>query len=244
MLQVGGSLAGLMNGIVVKRLGHDVTILEKHVSSTREGQAAGIVTMEHSHKFMDTYDLLKAEPYAVNCSSVQILDKSLKVRASFARTMRMSSWNCLYYRLRANFDGLMSSYCEAAPTESDQAGKATYDQGKIVTNVKYVDGLVTVEFQNLLDKTTGSIQADLVIAADGSTSQLRQLLQPHIKHSYAGYVAWRGVVAESDVSEETRKIFGLKTTIHAFDGGYIALLVNSFLSRERWLTALQVHNTG
>ena len=233
-----------MHGIAVKRLGHDVTILEKHISSTREGQAAGIVTMEHSHEFMDTYDLLKAEPYAVNCSSVQILDKNLKVKTSFARTMRMSSWNCLYYRFRANFDGLTSNYCKAAPTEPDGAGKATYDQGKLVTNVKYVDGAVKVESQDVPNKTTSSIQADLVIAADGSTSRLRQLLQPHIKHSYAGYVAWRGVVSESDVSQETRKIFGLKTTIHSFDGGYIAVLINSTLSKEHWLTALQIHDTG
>ena len=45
----------------------------------------------------------------------------------------------------------------------------------------------------------------------------------HLKHIYTDYVAWRGTVFESDVSDEIRKIFTNKTTIYVAKGGYIAL---------------------
>ena len=96
--------------------------------------------------FMTTHDLLKAQPYAAGCSGVQFLDANLKVKGGYDRPMLMSSWNVLYYRLRANFDGLTNSYCPSAPTESESNGKAVYNQGKKVKNVKYTDGIVTVEF--------------------------------------------------------------------------------------------------
>ena len=239
-MQIGGSLAGLMQGIIIKRLGHDVTILEQHFSSTREGQAAGIVTMEHSHAFMDAHDLWKEQPYAVPCSGVQFLDKKLKVVRGFDRPMRMSSWNVLYYRLRANFDRLTSSYCKTLPSEPDRNGKAVYDQGKSVKDIRYADDSVIIDFEDLVSNASdgrGSIRADLVIAADGSTSHVRQLLQPHLKHTYAGYVAWRGTVLEKDVSEETRDTFKLKTTLHATTHSYIALFVlPSFLISKSILT--------
>ena len=212
-----------MQGIAIKRLGHNVTILEQHHSSTREGQAAGIVTMEHSQTFLNRYDLLQDQPYAVDCSSVQILDKALKAKHTFQRSMKMSSWNVLYYRLRANFDGLTSSYCTRQPLESDGVGKAMYSQGTRVIQVQVVDDIVRVEYQNLLESSTEFQSADLVIVADGSASQLRGLLQPHLKHTYAGYVAWRGTVVESLVSDETRNIFTNKTTLHSSEDGYIAL---------------------
>lgn len=212
-----------MQGIFIKRLGHNVTILEQSLSSSREGQAAGIVTMEHSQDFLTHHDLLRDEPYAVNCSAVQILDKSLKVKYEFQRRMQMSSWNVLYYRSRANFDGLKSSYSTREPQESEGVGQAMYDQGKRVTEVQLVGDNIKVAFEDVVNHTTGTLLADLVLVADGSASPMRSLLQPQLKHTYAGYVAWRGTVVESSVSEETRDIFKNKTSLHAFDGGYIAL---------------------
>ena len=217
-----------MQGIVIKRLGHNVTILEQHLSSTREGQAAGIVTMAHSHSFMNKHDLLKEQPYAISCSGVQFIDSNLKVVRAFDRPMRMASWNVLYYRFRANFDGLASAYCQNAPPESAKSGNAVYHQGKSATEIKLVDDSVVVEFQDQTvndSKSQESLRADLVVVADGSTSHVRQLLQPHLQPTYAGYVAWRGTVPEKEVSEAARSIFQLKTTLHASSHSYIALFV-------------------
>lgn len=214
-----------MQGIAIKRLGHDVTILEQYLSSKREGQAAGIATMEHGQAFLNTHDRLKEQPYAVSVSGVQFLDKELKVVGGYQVPLKMTSWNVLYYRFRANFDGFKSAYCPTPPAAEPREGKAIYEHGKKVTNIKQLGGKISLEFEDLTAKDAGgkTLDADLVIAADGSTSYIRQILQPELKHKYAGYVAWRGTVLESDVSEATRNTFQMKTTFYIFRGGYIVL---------------------
>ena len=52
--------------------------------------------------------------------------------------MQISSWNVLYYRLRANFDELTSSYCTEAPVEWDAVGKTVYSQGKRATEIQVI----------------------------------------------------------------------------------------------------------
>ena len=61
--------------------------------------------------------------------------------------MRMSSWHVFYYRFRVNFDRLTSSYCKTLPSEPDKNGKAVYDQGKSVKDIRYVDGSVIIDFE-------------------------------------------------------------------------------------------------
>jgi 2-polyprenyl-6-methoxyphenol hydroxylase-like FAD-dependent oxidoreductase len=50
-------------------------------------------------------------------------------------------------------------------------------------------------------------KADLLVAADGFRSTIRGLLLPEVQPEYAGYVAWRGVVQESDLSADVLKVF-------------------------------------
>jgi 2-polyprenyl-6-methoxyphenol hydroxylase-like FAD-dependent oxidoreductase len=50
-------------------------------------------------------------------------------------------------------------------------------------------------------------KADLLVAADGFRSSIRGLLLPEVQPEYAGYVAWRGVVQESDLSTDVLKVF-------------------------------------
>jgi hypothetical protein len=52
----------------------------------------------------------------------------------------MSSWNAMYYLLRANFDGLVSNFCPNPPPLAAGDGKAIFDYGKRVTNVRCVEG--------------------------------------------------------------------------------------------------------
>jgi hypothetical protein len=74
-----------MHGIVAKRLGHDVTILEQFESFTREGQAAGIDAMEFGTAFLKKYDLLNGSPYGIACPGVQILNRNAQVKTKVNR---------------------------------------------------------------------------------------------------------------------------------------------------------------
>ena len=211
--QVGGSLSGLMSGVVLKRHGHNVRILNRDPSSSLQGQGAGISALQNVQDYLSTYDVTK-RPHSVYSSNIQFLDKEGKLTKTWNISMSMTSWNVLYYRLRANFDGLLSEYCPELPKEAGAGeGKAIYSPGKNVTDVKYADGQVTVYFDNF-EGGSGSLHADLVLAADGPGSTIRQILQPQLQRTYVGYVAWRGTALESDVSEETRKAFGGKISYY------------------------------
>lgn len=127
----------------------------------------------------------------------------------------------MYYRLRANFDGLKNDYCPEPPTVADAEGDGIYDLGKKATNVSYVDNRVTAEFDDLLNDESGSTHADVVIVADGANSTIRQTLLPRLNHTYSGYIAWRETVPEKDVSENTVKIVEKRFTGYVMKRRYI-----------------------
>jgi len=122
------------------------------------------------------------------------------------REQRMTSWDLLYNVLRANFDGGGSrEYCPLpfAREEGQTAeGEARYEVDRIVVGVeRHGDGM-QVKFHKHDDHDTiQSVHADLVIAADGASSSVRDLYEP-TERKYAGYVAWRGTVNERLLSEQ------------------------------------------
>ena len=138
------------------------------------------------------------------------MDKNANIKRHLNIPLNLTTWNDLYYRLRANFDSFKSDFCPDPPICSGNKGRAKLDVGKKATNVVYKDQLVEVEFADMSTGGSGVVEADLVIVADGANSTMRQRLLPNVRHQYSGYVAWRGAVPEEDVSEETRKLFDIR----------------------------------
>ena len=131
-----------------------------------------------------------------------------------------SSWEAIYDRLRANFDGLTSSYVPEPPAKSKGEGVAKNSFGKTVTGLQGTRDGVSIEIQD----QTGFIQTnsvDIVVAADGPSSTVRQMFVPESKRKYAGCSRWRGIVAGSGISVKTREILGEMTTFCQMDGSYI-----------------------
>lgn len=211
-----------MHGVMAKRLGHNVHILEQSPLSHRAGYAAGIVAGPHVQKFFAAYDLSK-RPYSIDCQGIQFIDRDSRVTRFWKRPMQLTNWSTLYYRLRANYDGFASEYCPEPPTATEKEGKAVYATTKRVTDIVETDGSLIVEYEDLISGSEPSLRADLVIAADGSNSTSRRILLPDVQRPYAGYVAWRGTVAESDVSEESRGILGSRMTMHGMNQSYIVM---------------------
>ncbi|MCJ1349881.1 hypothetical protein MMC31_008124, partial [Peltigera leucophlebia] len=222
--QIGGSLAGLFHGIMLKKLGHNVRILEQSVSSVRESQAAGITAGPDAQKFLSEYDHCQATHFLPS-AGVKVFDKNLRGRIYSKVPLQNTSWDVLYYRLRANYDAFKSEHVPEPPSAvSEGEGKVTFDQGKRVTNLKQQsDESVIVEFDDLIDGGHGEHRADLIIAADGANSIVRRLVFPNsqIKRPYSGYVAWRGTVPEREISEETNRLFGRDNGAIIIPGGYM-----------------------
>ena len=213
-----------MHGIMLKRLGHSVHILEQSPCSILQGQAAGIRAGEEVQAFFEKYDMLK-EPYYLDCPGLQFIDRDTKNLRFVKFPMAMTSWTTLYYRLRANFDNFTSKHCPKPPKSTKTDGTAVYDLGKRVTNVSYSNERVEISFDDTINGTNGSLHADLVIAADGSNSAVRRLLLPELRRPYAGYVAWRGSVLEMDISEETRQVIKDNVMVFKAPGNYILVYV-------------------
>jgi 2-polyprenyl-6-methoxyphenol hydroxylase-like FAD-dependent oxidoreductase len=143
--------------------------------------------------------------------AIQFLNRDGSIRwkrAKEGKTGKIASWDLLYNILRANFDGgYETGYIEAVEKlEGD--GMATYLSGVRVMNLEEDGDLVRVEYESMGGK--GSIEANIVVGADGSSSTVRRLLLPEVDRTYAGYIAWRGTVKESLLSEETRTFLGTK----------------------------------
>lgn len=134
----------------------------------------------------------------------------------------MSNWGCLYLILRANFDGMESEAVPNPPPAKKGDGAVEYRPGKRAIGLSYDrdKGRVTVQY---IDVTTGekaSVGADMVIAADGVHSSIRDILQVPTRKDYAGYIGWRGTVPERLLSRETIEYFSNRLNFTLLKGTY------------------------
>lgn len=223
---VGGSLGGLFTGIVFLRLGYTVTILERTPASSLKDQGAGIAfylmipPIKEAMKnlgtsgapivdFMEQYDRTNTPTLTADGILYVNRDGSIRGVMGSGETAQVASWDLLYHVLRANFDGGLERSYVSAPKKEEGDGVASYVSGVRVSSLKEVGDLVEVEYEGV-DGKKDSLEADIVVGADGPSSTVRKLLLPEVERNYTGYVTWRGTVKESLLSEETRNFLGTK----------------------------------
>lgn len=151
--QVGGSLTGLFHGVVLKRLGHNVRVLERANPDNLREHGAGIMARDDVQAFLRKHDRFSDQPYFVlGEPKIQFINQNAEVTRTWDMQLYMTSWDTLYHRLRANFDELQSDYVvmgQRAPQIG--SGTASYDFGCNVTNVKYNKESVELE----VERSTG-----------------------------------------------------------------------------------------
>ncbi|KAJ9646915.1 hypothetical protein H2204_000607 [Knufia peltigerae] len=225
---VGGSLAGLMTSIPLKRLGHTVTILERSPVPLLHDQGAGVVAGGETQAFYHKHDLSK-RAIAVTSQARYYLDRAGNIIDREDYQQRMTSWDLLYYLGRANFDGVESDYLEQSPPRSEGEGRVSYEYGRLVTDVREAAGDKVEVTYKKTRKDEGesndgakpeTMTADLLIAADGPSSHLRGMLlgDEAADRKYAGYVAFRGTVPETEVSESAAAVFVERFTFFHANG--------------------------
>jgi 2-polyprenyl-6-methoxyphenol hydroxylase-like FAD-dependent oxidoreductase len=175
---VGGSVGGLFAANLLSRNGWEVEIFER-TPEALTGRGAGIVTHP------ELFDALKAAGVVVDDS----IGVPVNTRITLARDgssvserelpQTLTAWGKMYEVLGKAFHG-------------------TYRTGANVIAVASHAGHSMVTLQ---DGTAH--QADLVVAADGFRSGVREHLLPSVQLEYAGYIAWRGLVDESQLSPQT-----------------------------------------
>ena len=170
-------------------------------------QGAGIVAGGDTLALFEEHDQTNHE-LAVPSLRRQYLDKTGKVVHKEDMKQNMTSWDLAYYILRANVDGLESAYCEV-PEADDSGATVKHLHGHRFTNLwekQEKGGRLAVEYETS-DNVKGSLEADLVIGADGPSSTIRSIFSPDVERKYAGYVALRGTVREDLVSAGILEVF-------------------------------------
>ncbi|KAH7304050.1 hypothetical protein B0I35DRAFT_445782 [Stachybotrys elegans] len=199
---VGGSLAGLMCAIVLKKAGYHVQVLEQD-DDQRRSHMAGIGLGPVGARFLSQYARLESV-FTHTTNGVHLLkgDGSMKLLAQGRR--EITSWDTLYL-------------CFPPHPADDTGGTATYSSNtkviKIESSGASGSGLV-VFAQDTTTKKEYCIPAAMIIGADGPDSVVRARYLPEVRRHYAGYVAWRGTIPENEVSADTFKMFESSVVAH------------------------------
>ncbi|MCQ3804539.1 MAG: FAD-dependent monooxygenase [bacterium] len=173
---MGGSIGGLTAGLLLRDLGCQVDIYERS-SEALQDRGAGIILLPHTYRYFDEYSPLDTREVSIAPYWWTFVDRRGQVLSKEPLGSLISSWNTIYR-------GLLSDF-----------GEDRYHLRKEVTGFSQTEKKVRVRFAD-----GEEVAADLLVAADGINSLARSILNPPVSPAYAGYVAWRGTIPESDLS--------------------------------------------
>ena len=178
---IGGSIAGLFTANALIQKGWNVTVHEK-VESPLSGRGAGIATYD------ELADLVfKAtgnnQVLGTKAKTRVSLDIKGNINSSYDYPQVYTSWQHLFSLLRNNIKN--SKYFM-----NDDCIKIIQDNES-----------TTALFSNGKKK-----KSDIIIIANGMKSVIRKYVDQNAIPQYAGYIGWRGVVNEKDISVESLKI--------------------------------------
>ena len=178
----GGSLGGLTAALWLAEAGCDVHVYERS-EHPLDSRGAGIVVQPDTVQYLQVHGV-PTSSISTSTSSRAYLSPTGQVTSRMAGEQRFTSWNTLYRQLRGQLDP--ARYHLSAPVTGAQ-------QGADHVEVTFADGTCRT--------------ADLLVAADGPRSALREQLLPGVRPAYAGYVAWRGLVPESRLAGAAAQTF-------------------------------------
>ena len=176
----GGSIGGLFSALFLRQAGWDVVLLER-ADVELAGRGAGIVTHDVLNRL-----IVKAgapiQDLGVQVSERVVFDRSggVVTRTDFPQVV--TSWDRVHSLLRAQI-----------PPNSYRLGQSVtgYEDGPDGVCVTLANGEM--------------IEGDLLVGADGFRSAVRAQMQPAIAPLYSGYVVWRALTAEAELSPEVRE---------------------------------------
>src|SRR5712675_1946971 len=187
-LVIGGSLGGRCIVESMRSAGWRVSIFERS-PGLMDDRGAGIVLQSEVLTLLERLKLATRGDISVESRERQYLNKDGSIASSGDSQQFMTSWGALFKSLRRGF-----------PDDD-------FHTGCKLVNFTAEEKQVTARFENNREET-----GDLLVGGDGAWSAVRQQLLPEIAPEYAGYVAWRGVVAENAVPAALLKTFLEKFT--------------------------------
>ena len=180
-------MSGLFAGLMLQRAGWDVDVYER-VESELSGRGAGIVAQPELIARLRRLGIDPAD-LGVQITTRKILDASGRLLGELVCPQVLTAWERAYRVLRDVF-----------PAERYHRGRGvkSFAQSSRSVVAQLTDG--------------SSVEADLLVGADGLRSTIRQQCLPDLSPLYAGYVAWRALLAEDAIPPAThRELFECMT---------------------------------
>jgi 2,6-dihydroxypyridine 3-monooxygenase len=176
---LGGSLIGFTTGLVLRDLGCEVDVYERS-RVPLEGRGVGIVLHPMTVRYLLDNRLLDLSAVSTSAAFHRYLADDGSVLTEDARRHHFTGYNTLYGTLMRAF------------------GRERYHLASEATSITQTDDRVELAFDSGQTAT-----ADLLVGADGVSSFTRRAMLPDVQPRYGGYVAWRGVVDEKDLTPAT-----------------------------------------
>lgn len=175
---IGGSVGGLFAANLLSRSGWEVEIFER-TPEALTGRGAGIVTHPELFEALAAAGVTVDDSIGVSVNTRITLAQDGSAVSDRELPQTLTAWGKMYEVLGNAFPGLYrtGAHVTAVASHADHA------------EVTLQDG--------------STHRADMVIAADGFRSAVREQLLPTAQLEYAGYIAWRGLVDETDLTPAT-----------------------------------------
>lgn len=194
---IGGSIGGLCAGIALLERGFDVEIYERSAKGLKD-RGAGLVIQPDMMEYLIEAGVSTREVFGVLAAQRQVLDDNGNPSLIYPNDTVFTSWNYLWKQLRSAFPS------------------SRYHQGYELADIRDEQEQVWATFKN-----GETIQADLLIGADGVSSLVREYLFSGIHPRYAGYIAYRGLIPESELSDEEIAFFSDKFSIYPYANSHL-----------------------
>lgn len=199
-LIIGGSLGGLFTAHMLRAIGWNVSVFEQSTADLAE-RGAGLGVGPELFALLRVVGLDRAAVGHVEIRSRIALDVHGGILGEIPIRSQATAWDRVYQTLR-----------RALPEKQYHSGKhfCRFEQDSKTIVAHFADG--------------SSAEGTILVGADGSNSSVRAQVLPEIRLRYAGYVGWRGAVAEADVPREIRELVFNHMTF-CFRGRELALSV-------------------
>ncbi|MGH9044699.1 MAG: FAD-dependent monooxygenase [Acidimicrobiales bacterium] len=194
---VGGSLAGLTAALVLRDAGHSVTVYERRPEALM-GFGTGIVVQPELARYLVERMGADVAEFSIPSHVMRYFDgQTGSLRGEIAANWRFTSYDAVYRRLHADFGS--NGYRLGSPLVG-------FSQTAKAVQLRFASG----------ERATHEV----VIGADGGQSTVRQRLTGISPH-YAGYISWRGLILQADVSSETWQHFDGAFTYGLLENSHI-----------------------
>ncbi len=203
---VGGSIGGLSAACLLADSGHDVTVYERS-STELEQRGAGIGFLEATYRYLVERAALALEEISIATDHIRYLERDGSVIHDAEHRYLFSSWNTVYRRLLDHWTLALAEAGGGVDRYRLGHEMVGFDQGPDSVDVHFAD--------------RESVSADLLVCADGVGSTARSMLLPDAQASYAGYVAWRGMVQESALPADVVEALSDAITYYVYTNSHI-----------------------